>query len=211
MEQLVDGGQIPELHAESVGTSSRRSDVRAPAARAPTSSTASWSIFSVDDARGHVRDDRDGEAADAQVARRDDLGHGRHPDEVGAGDPQEADLGGRLELRAEPRRVDALGELDAEPGCRRARRRPELRVVRVAQIREARPELVVVRPDERRGALEVQVVGDENELTGPKRGVDPHLRRSSPRASGCRAGRGRARRRRPALRRSLRTDARGRA
>jgi hypothetical protein len=45
-EQRVDRGQIAELHTESVGTSSRRSAVSEPAARSPTSSTASWSIFS---------------------------------------------------------------------------------------------------------------------------------------------------------------------
>ena len=40
-EQLVDGGKVAELHAESVGTSSRTRAVTDPAARAPTSSTAS--------------------------------------------------------------------------------------------------------------------------------------------------------------------------
>ncbi len=45
-QQLVDRGQIAELHAASVGTSSRSSAVSDAAALAPTSSTASWSIFS---------------------------------------------------------------------------------------------------------------------------------------------------------------------
>ncbi len=40
-EQLVHGGQVAKLHAESVGTSSRRSAVSDPAADAPTASTAS--------------------------------------------------------------------------------------------------------------------------------------------------------------------------
>ena len=45
-EQLVDGREVAQPHAESVGTSSRRSAVTEPAARAPISSTASCSIFS---------------------------------------------------------------------------------------------------------------------------------------------------------------------
>ena len=40
-EQLVHRREVAELHAESVGTSSRRSAVSDPAADAPTSSTAS--------------------------------------------------------------------------------------------------------------------------------------------------------------------------
>ena len=45
-EELVHRRKIAEPHAESVGTSSRTSDDSEPAARAPTSSTALWSIRS---------------------------------------------------------------------------------------------------------------------------------------------------------------------
>ena len=52
------------------------------------------------------------------------------------------------------------------------RPRAQLGVVGVAHVREARPERVVVRADERRRALQVDVVGDEDELSRPVLGVD---------------------------------------
>jgi len=103
----------------------------------------------LDDPRSHVRDDRDAEAAKAEVPRRDHLGDRRHPREVAPNGAHEADLGGGLELGPEPASVDTLHELDPEPSRRLVRGPAELRVVRRAHVREARPELVVVGSDER--------------------------------------------------------------
>ena len=64
-------------------------------------------------------------------------------------------------------RVDAFRDLDPETGRSLTRSRAQLRVVGVAHVREARPERVVVRPDERRCALQVDVVGDEDEQSRP--------------------------------------------
>ena len=64
-----------------------------------------------------------GEAADAHVTRGEDLGHRRHPDEVGAERAHHPDLGRRLEGRPEPGRVDAFAELEPEPRRRLERDR----------------------------------------------------------------------------------------
>ena len=119
-EQLVDGGQVAELHAESVGTSSRRSAVSEPAARAADLEHRLVVDLLRQDARGHVRDDGDAEHANAHVPRGDHLLHRRHPDEVAADGAHEPDLRRRLELRPEPRRVDAL----ADARCRAAQPPP---------------------------------------------------------------------------------------
>ena len=167
-EQLVDGGQVAQLHAESVGTSSRRSAVtRAGSPRADLEHGLVLDLLRQDAGR-HVRDDREPEDADTHVARRDDLLHRRHPHEVAADRPHEADLRGRLELRPEPRDVHALADVEPEPlgGCPGTR--TQLRVVRVAHVGEAGSQRLVVRPDERRGALQVDVIRDEDELAGPE-------------------------------------------
>ena len=52
------------------------------------------------------------------------------------------------------------------------REAPVVRVVRVRQVGEPRPEGVVVRADERRGALQVEVIRDGDEPAGRHRRVD---------------------------------------
>ena len=92
-------------------------------------------------------------------------GHDGHADEVGAERAQHADLGRSLEGGAEPGGVHALAEVEAEPAGSLPRRSAQLGVVRVRHVRKARPEALVVRAHERRLPLEVDVVGDEHELS----------------------------------------------
>ena len=110
------------------------------------------------------------------MPRGDDLLHRRHAREIAAEHAHEPDLRRRLELRPEPGRVDALAELDSEPLGGLPRTRPQLGVVGIAHVREARPERLVVRADERRRALQVHVIRDEDEQAGPVVGVDPACR-----------------------------------
>ena len=120
----------------------------------------------VHDARGHVRHDRDPEAADPHVPSRDHLRNRGHSREVAADRAHEADLRRRLELRPEPGRVHALADLDARAGAAASRAAARSSGSYASRhVREARPERVVVRPDERRRPLQVHVVGDEHELS----------------------------------------------
>ena len=149
-QQLVDRRELAQLHAESVGTSSRNSETSESAARAPISSTCSWSIGSGETPAARFVTHEIGEAADAHVPRGEHLGHGGHADEVGAERAQHADLGRRLERWAEPGGVHALAEIEAEPVRCFPSRGAQLRVVRVRHVGKARPEALVVRADERR-------------------------------------------------------------
>ena len=65
-------------------------------------------------ALGEVGDGAHRGDAQARVAGGDHLGHGAHPDEVGAERAERADLGRRLEARARDREVDAVVQLGAE-------------------------------------------------------------------------------------------------
>ena len=177
-QQLVDRGQVAKFHTESVGTSSRRSAVNDPAARAPTSSTALWSIFSGRTPAAmfvttEIPRQRIPMCRAAITSGTVDIPARSPPTRT-----HEADLGRGLELRAEPGCVDTLGKLEPEPVRGLVRQPPQLRVVGVAHIGEARSELLVVRPDERRRPLEVHVVGDEHEHPRPERLVDRRRRRS---------------------------------
>ena len=68
--------------------------------------------------RGVVGDDRDRGAAQARAARQDDLGDGRHADEIGAQDSRGANLGRRLEARSRKPHIDALVHFDARASGR---------------------------------------------------------------------------------------------
>src|SRR5262245_35324469 len=57
---------------------------------------------------GHVADARDPEDLDTHVSSNDRLGHGRHPDGVGANRSQVANLGWRFVARTTKRRVDTM-------------------------------------------------------------------------------------------------------
>ena len=108
----------------------------------------------------------DGGDAQAAVAGDDDLGHGRHPDEVGAERLERADLGRRLEARPGGGEVDAFVQRRAERGGVLLQALAQRQVVGLREVREARAERVVVGPGQRVEAEHVDVVGIATTLPG---------------------------------------------
>ena len=171
-QQFVDRRQLAQLHAESVGTSSRKSATSESAARAPTSSTCSWSIGSGDIPAARFVTHETARQRMRMCRAASTSGTVDMPTVSAPSVAQHAYLGRCLERRAEPGCVHALAEIEAEPLSGYFRRRAQLRVVRVGHVGEARPEALVVRADEGRLRLEVEVVGDEHQLTRPEAVVD---------------------------------------
>ena len=66
----------------------------------------------VEDAGGHVGDQREAEDFDSHVAGDDDLVNGRHADQIGSKGAEGTDLGGSLVAGTENREIDAFGERD---------------------------------------------------------------------------------------------------
>jgi hypothetical protein len=97
-------------------------------------------------ARRHVGDARDAGDLDAHVPRHDRLGHGGHPDRVGAHDAEGADLGRRLVARPRDRDVDAFLQMRIVAAAALARTLAQARRVGHRHVREARPEALVVGP-----------------------------------------------------------------
>ena len=101
--------RAPELTSARAG--SRQERCQRAWARAPTSSTCSCVDRLGQDAGRHVRHAREREAADAHVPRGEHLGHGRHPDEIGAerrgssGSRPASRRPGRATPRRRPRRA----------------------------------------------------------------------------------------------------------
>ena len=102
--------------------------------------------------------------AQAGVAGADRLGHGRHPDQIGAERPEGADLGRGLEARSQNRKVDAARELDAEAARRSgraARARPDRRPRRGRE--SAGPIASSLAPTRGFWPEQVDVVGDQRD------------------------------------------------
>ena len=94
----------------------RTSAVRLGSARFATAMIRSTVAGSSASGRHMIGDDRQPQHAHARVNRDDDLGHGRHPDDVGADGAQKAILGARLEIRTGHRDVHTLAQRDAPLG-----------------------------------------------------------------------------------------------
>ena len=92
----------------------------------------------VEDAGGHVGDEREAEDFDAHVAGDDDFVDGGHADEVGAEGAEGADFGGGLVAGAEDGEVDAFGEGNVLLGGFGVGERAELRGVGGGHVEEAR-------------------------------------------------------------------------
>ncbi len=171
-QQLVHRGQLAQLHAESVGISSRKSATSEPAASAPTASTCSWSIGS-------------GETPAARFVTHE-TARQRMPMCRAASTSGTVDMPTMSAPSTRSMRISA-GVSNAGPSqaaytpsprstpsrsaAARAAAR-SVRVVRVRQVRKARSEALVVRADQRRLPLEVEVIGDDDELPGLEVVVD---------------------------------------
>ena len=123
----------------------------------------------VEDAGGHVGDQREAEDVEAHVAGDDDLVDGGHADEVGAEGAEGADLGGGFEAGAEDGEVDAFGEEELLPGCFLDGEGAEPERVGGGHVEEALPgawdhaEAGFVGAEGGVGSGEVDVVGDGDE------------------------------------------------
>src|SRR5690606_1896554 len=118
---------------------------------------------------GNVGDARNAQHADAAVTRHDGFVDGGHAHSGRTGQPQEADLGGRLEGRTGDAGVYALMHGDVRLACDLPGELPQFRVVSASHIGEARAERVVVRATQRvvaRHPHQVDVVGDQHQVTG---------------------------------------------
>ena len=126
----------------------------------------------VEDAGGHVGDERDAEDFEPHVAGDDDFVDGGHADEVGSEGAEGADLGGGLVAGAEDGEVDALAEWNILPAGFGVGERAELGRVCRGHVEEAWTELCFVGTEGGVGAGEVDVIGDSNEAALLVAGVD---------------------------------------
>ena len=111
-----------------------------------------------------VGDQRQAQHLGAEVAGGDRLQHRGHPDQVGAEQPEHADLGRGLVVRSWQPGVDALGQ--AGVGLQRQPAQP--RRVRLGEVGEPGRETIRRRrAGQRRAAGEVQVVADDDRLPDP--------------------------------------------
>ena len=102
-----------------------------------------------------------------------DFGHGGHADQVRANHAQIANLGGRFVTRPGERGVDALGHLDAQPLPFLQRGILIWLPIHLRHVWKAHAEAVLVRTDQRIGALEIDVVAQDNQASLLKSEIDP--------------------------------------
>ena len=114
-------------------------------------------------AGGEVGDHGTAGDPQSEEPRQDDFRHGRHADGVGAHDPSHADLRRRFEGGAGEPHVDAL--MQSRPGCRGGALEGGAQVL---VIGAGQPDETAVGglAEQRVGAGEVDVVGDQHDGTG---------------------------------------------
>lgn len=102
----------------------------------------------------------------------DGLGHGGHTDRVGTEHARGADLGGRFKLRAGEIHINALTQRNVVRLCRFMGEGAQTRGVNGGHIGEAGAELLKVGAAEGTEVEELDVIGEEHQLTHVPVGVD---------------------------------------
>ena len=102
----------------------------------------------------------------------DGLGHGGHTDRVGAEHARGADLGGRFKLRAGEIHIDTLAQRNVVRRCRFMGEGAQTRGVDGGHIGKAGAELLKVGAAEGTEVEELDVIGEEHQLTHVPVGVD---------------------------------------
>src|SRR5437899_6114573 len=119
----------------------------------------------VENTGSSVGNARDAQGANAGVARGDNFGNGGHPDQIGADSAEITDFRRRFVTGAGECGVDAFTEIDPEASSGGERQFAEFFVVGVGHVRETRAEFIGVWSGERVGALQIDVVADDDEAS----------------------------------------------
>src|SRR5580704_4282985 len=119
----------------------------------------------VENAGGGVGNAGNAEGAEAGVARGDDFGSGGHANEIGADGAKIADFGGCFVAGAGEGGVYAFAEIDVKAAAGGESEFAEFLVVRVGHVGEARAEFIGVGAGEGVGALQIDVIADDDEAS----------------------------------------------
>src|SRR5829696_3322353 len=120
-----------------------------------------------------ICDDRETERAHTCMLGDDDFRNGGHSNYVRTDRSEHPVFGTRLEVGTWNRNVDALTKDDAVFQGGGASECPELGIVRRGHVRETRAQPLVIRTNQRIVSQQIDVIADQDQLTGSPLGIHP--------------------------------------